>query len=181
VHTVVAYGSQIFLGGGFHSVDSERRTLRVAAVSATTGAVSPTFRPTAAAQVNGLTVDRSGVYGVTGGQGGRAIAWTFGGATRWQRVFDGDAVAVARVGDVTYVGGHFDRACLTAANGLHGTCTGDSLPRVKLAAIDAAGRLTAWAPQANGVIGVRALAAVAPAVLAAGGDFTAPRRRFALF
>jgi hypothetical protein len=58
------------------------------------------------------------------------------------------------------------------------------VPRVKLAAIDATGKLTSWAPQANGVIGVRAMA-VSGASLAAGGDFTTvggrPRKRLALF
>jgi hypothetical protein len=184
VHSLAAHRSRIYLGGTFHQVNGASRTLRIAAVSATSGAVDTGFRPTAAAQVNSLAADDTGVYGVTGGQGGRALAWTAGGGLRWQRLFDGDAVAVARLGGVTYVGGHFDRACLTLSNGLRGTCTGGSVPRVKLAAVDASGRLTSWAPQANGVIGVRALSAYGTG-LAAGGDFTSvggrPRRRFALF
>jgi hypothetical protein len=184
VHSLAVAGSRVYLGGTFHQVNGVRGTLRIAAVSATSGAVDTGFRPTADAQVNGLAADESGVYGVTGGQGGRALAWTSGGGLRWQRLFDGDAVAVARLGGVTYVGGHFDRACLTLSNGVRGTCTGGSVPRVKLAAIDASGRLTSWAPQANGVIGVRALSPVGTD-LAAGGDFTSvggrPRKRFALF
>ncbi|MEV6493583.1 hypothetical protein AB0M20_33935, partial [Actinoplanes sp. NPDC051633] len=183
VHALAIHGSRIYLGGSFHQVNGVRRTLRIAAVTAG-GTVDTGFRPTSTAQVNTLVADDTGVYGVTGGQGGRALAWTAGGSLRWQRVFDGDAVALTRLGGVTYVGGHFDRACLTPANGAQGTCTGGSVPRVKLAAIDATGKLTSWAPQANGVIGVRAMT-VSGASLAAGGDFTTvggrPRKRLALF
>jgi hypothetical protein len=184
VHTIVAWGSRIYLGGTFHTINGVSRTLRVAAVSASTGAVDAGFRPTSDAQVNSLVADNLGVYAVTGGQGGRAFAWTSTGRLRWQRLFDGDAAAIARFGGVTYIGGHFDRACLTQHNGAQGTCTDSSVPRVKLAAIDATGQLTSWAPQANGVIGVRALSASA-SDLAAAGDFTVidgrPRRRLALF
>jgi hypothetical protein len=64
--------------------------------------------------------------------------------------------------------------CLTDRNGIHGACTDGSVSRVKLAAVDTGtGLLTAWAPQANGVIGVRTLT-VDPArtAISAGGDFT---------
>jgi hypothetical protein len=186
VHTITTYGSKVYLGGTFHKVDDVSRTLRIAAVSGTGGAVDAGFRPTSAAQVNAIVADGTGVYAATGGQGGRAIAFTSHGAIRWQRVFDGDAVAITRLNGVTYVGGHFDRACLTLTNGAHGDCSGGSVPRVKLAAISGTGGLTAWAPQANGVIGVRALAAEKSAgTLAAGGDFTTvggqSRKRFATF
>ena len=158
----------------------------VAAVSGAGGSVDRGFLPTSAAQVNSVFADGTGVYAATGGQGGRAIAFTGGGAIRWQRVFDGDAVAITRLNGVTYLGGHFDRACLTLANGAHGACSGGSVSRVKLAAISGTGGLTAWAPQANGVIGVRALVAdPAARTLAAGGDFTTvggqSRKRFATF
>lgn len=187
VHSVVAYGPAVYLGGAFHTVDNVPGTLRLAAVSASGGAVNHGFLPRAAAEVNALAVDRTGVYAATGGQGGRAVAYTTGGVPRWQRVFDGDAVAIATVGGITYVGGHFDRACLTASNGVHGVCTDGSVPRVKIAAVTSAtGALSGWAPQANGVIGVRALA-VDPATgaVAVGGDFTTmdgrPQLRYASF
>ena len=70
---------------------------------------------------------------------------------------------------------------------MHGACTDGSLPRVKLAAADAlTGRLMPWAPQANGVIGVRVLSVNRKGgTLEAGGDFTMigglDRRRFATF
>jgi hypothetical protein len=60
------------------------------------------------------------------------------------------------------------------------------VPRVKLAAVDAQGNLLDWAPQANGVAGVRALASsVALGTVSAVGDFTTigttARKRYAAF
>jgi hypothetical protein len=186
VHAVAVSGSNVYLGGAFHRIGSVNGTLRLAAVSATNGAVDKGFLPKAPAQVNAIATDAAGVYAATGGQGGQAIAYTTGGRLRWQRVFDGDAAAIATLGGTVYVGGHFDRACTTLNNGTHGTCTDGSVSRVKLAAVSASGGLTGWAPQANGVIGVRALAADrARGVLGAGGDFTTVggqnRKRYAWF
>jgi hypothetical protein len=186
VHAVAASGTKLYVGGGFHTVGGVPGTLRLAAVDGVTGAVDAGFLPKAPAEVHAITVDAAGVYVATGGVGGRAIAYSAAGALRWQRVFDGDAAAIATAKGVTYVGGHFDSACLTGNNGAHGACTDGSEPRVKLAAVTSAGRLTTWAPQANGVIGVRVLS-VNPAAgtLEVGGDFTAigghDRRRFAVF
>lgn len=186
VHALGVTSSRVYLGGAFHQVNGVSRTLRIAAVSPAGGAVDRGFLPTAPAQVNGLTTDSAGVYVATGGQGGRVIAYSGGGAMRWQRVFDGDAVAVASLGGTIYVGGHFDRACTTVNNGAHGTCTDGSVPRVKLAAVTGGGALTGWAPQANGVIGVRALVVDrSRGALGAGGDFTTiggqNRKRYASF
>jgi hypothetical protein len=186
VHAVRAYGSRVYLGGPFRWVNGAAGTASLAAVSATTGAVDAGFRSHTDAEVNAVTADAAGVYAATGGQGGRAIAYTATGAMRWQRVFDGDAAAIVTLGGVIYVGGHFDKACLTPSNGAHGACTGGSLPRVKVAAITGSGALSSWAPVFNGVVGVRALAAdPAGAHLSAGGDFTQlngrDRRRCATF
>ncbi|HEU4346667.1 MAG TPA: hypothetical protein VFR35_02650 [Actinoplanes sp.] len=186
VHALTAYRSKVFLGGGFHTVNEVRGSLRIAAVDGARGSVDRGFLPGAPAEVNAIAVDPAGVYAATGGQGGRAIAYAPGGSVRWQRLFDGDAVAIAALDGVTYVGGHFDRACLTLTNGPQGTCIGGSVPRVKLAAVHRGGGLTTWSPQANGVIGVRVLS-VDPSrgAIAAGGDFTMIngeiRRRYAVF
>jgi hypothetical protein len=157
----------------------------VAAVSVT-GSVDRGFLPRSPAQVNALAVDDAGVYAATGGRGGRAIAWSGRGVLRWQRAFDGDAAAIATLRGVTYVGGHFDRACRTLVNGPLGACIGGAVLRVKIASIDRTGRMTAWAPQANGVIGVRALAVDRTrSAIGAGGDFTVvngrPHKRYASF
>ncbi|WP_130510492.1 hypothetical protein [Krasilnikovia cinnamomea] len=186
VHAVTVAGARVYVGGAFHRINGVPGTLRIAVVTAT-GAVFTGFRPTRApAEVNGIAVDGAGVYAATGGQGGRAVGYTTEGEIRWQRVFDGDAVTVAALNGVTYVGGHFDTACLTMRNGAHGTCLDGSVPRVKLAAVTATGQLSDWAPQANGIVGVRVLRAESGiGTLAAGGDFTVingqARRRVATF
>jgi hypothetical protein len=186
VHAISAYGTRVYVGGMFTAVNRAGGTSSLAAVSGTTGAVDRGFASRTDAEVNAIAVDAAGVYVATGGQGGRAIAYTSRGVLRWQRVFDGDAAAITTLNGVTYVGGHFDHACLTASNGAHGTCTDGSVARVKLAAFSTTGGLSSWAPVANGVVGVRVLAVdVARGRISAGGDFTLmngkDRRRFATF
>jgi hypothetical protein len=186
VYAVAAAPRQVYAGGSFHTVDRVSGTLRLASLNGATGVPDPTFRPRPPAEVHALTADPAGVYAATGGVGGRAIAYTPAGVPRWQRVFDGDAAAIAVAAGVVYVGGHFDSACLTARNGDHGGCLDGSVPRVKLAAVTSVGALAGWAPQANGVIGVRVLSVNAAAGrLEVGGDFTTvggvEQRRFASF
>jgi hypothetical protein len=186
VHTLVAYGGRVYAGGGFHNIDDVHGSLRLASLHGKTGEVQEKFLPRAPAEVRSMAVDRDGVYVATAGVGGRAIAYTFSGKVRWQRVFDGDAAAIATVGSLTYVGGHFDSACLTSKNGAHGVCVDGSQPRYKLAAVTATGELASWAPRGNGVIGVRVLSVnQATGTLEAGGDFTTidgqDRRRLAIF
>ena len=186
VHALAAQGSKIYVGGAFHFVDDEHGTLRLASVHGVTGAVDPAFRTRVPAEVRAIALDPSGVDVATAGVGGRSIAYGPTGVLRWQRVFDGDAAAIAVNRGVTYVGGHFDNACLTSTNGAHGACVDGSVARHKLAAVTATGELAGWAPQGNGVIGVRALSVNrATGLLLAGGDFTTidgqDRRRLAIF
>ncbi|MEV4344229.1 hypothetical protein AB0J83_07110 [Actinoplanes sp. NPDC049596] len=185
VHALTVAGPKVYLGGGFHIVNGVKGTLRLAAVSASSGAVDPVFRPKVPAEVRAIAADATGVQVATAGVGGRALSYASTGALRWQRVFDGDAAAIATDGGITYVGGHFDAICLTERNGAKGGCVDGSQPRFKLAALaSTTGALTSWAPRANGVIGVRVLTARKGRV-EAGGDFTMidgrDRRRFAAF
>jgi hypothetical protein len=186
VHAVAVGAGTVYVGGSFHTVDEVHGTLRLAALDGATGEPDPAFVPRPPAEVHALAVDPAGVYVATGGVGGRAIAYTTAGVPRWQRVFDGDAAAIALADGLVYVGGHFDNACLTERNGTHGGCTDGSVPRVKLAAVTPTGALAPWAPQANGVIGVRVLSVNrASGRLEVGGDFTSlgglEFRRFASF
>lgn len=186
VNALAVAGTRVYLGGAFHRTNNLSSKARLTAVNATTGALDSGFLPKPPAPVYAVAVDSAGVYAAMGGTGGRAAAYTFGGAVRWTAVFDGDAQAITTLGATTYIGGHFDKACTTAANGAQGACTDGSVDRIKLAAVDASGTLTDWAPQANGVVGVRVLAANPTlGLISAGGDFTtvnnAPRKRYASF
>jgi hypothetical protein len=186
VNALAYRDSRVYLGGSFHRTDDVRSTLRLAAVDADSGELVTGFRPSPPAIVHAVAVDDRGVYAAMGGPGGRAAAYDTSGHTRWLRTFDGDAQAIAVLDGTAYVGGHFDRACTTGTTGAHGTCTDGSVARVKLAAVRGDGSLTDWAPQANGVVGVRTIAVDrAHQTVAAGGDFTTiggrSQRRFASF
>jgi hypothetical protein len=187
VYALAYSAEKVYLGGSFHRTDGVRSTLRLSAVDSESGELDETFRPAPPAVVYAVAVDDTGVYAAMGGWGGRAAA--FGkstGATRWNRFFDGDAQAIAVLDGTAYIGGHFDRACTSGDIGAQGTCAEASAARVKLAAVNADGALASWAPQANGIVGVRTIA-VDPrrGTVAAGGDFTTiggqSQRRFASF
>jgi hypothetical protein len=178
VNSLAYHDGQVYLGGSFDG--------RLSRVDGETGEADDDFVPALPAMVHSVAVDDSGVYAAMGGQGGRAAAYTLAGTARWSRVFDGDAQAVAVLDGTAYVGGHFDHACSAGDDGDQGECNEDSVSRVKLAAVEPDGALSDWAPQANGIAGVRAIAVDrARGTVAAGGDFTTiggqTQRRFAAF
>nr|WP_296071120.1 laminin G domain-containing protein [uncultured Actinoplanes sp.] len=186
VSALAATNDRVYIGGRFHRTNSVSSTWRLSAVDPATGVLDRNFVPKPVSQVFALATDQNGVYAALGGQGGRAVAYTPAGATRWTRVFDGDAQAVAVLDGTVYVGGHFDKACTTTNNGVKGVCTDGSVARGKLAAVDGQGNLLDWAPQANGVVGTRQLA-TSPALgaISAVGDFTTvgavSRKRYVAF
>ncbi|MFI5913684.1 hypothetical protein [Dactylosporangium sp. NPDC051541] len=174
VEALAVTTGRVYLGGDFHRTANVANTPRLTAVDPVTGALDKGFLPRPPAPVLAIAVGSDGtVYAGMGGTGGRAAAYGPAGKQHWIRVFDGDVQAVTALGSVAYIGGHFDRACKTTKNGNQGACTDGSLPRVKLAAVDGAGRLLDWAPQANGVVGVRTLTPSEPLrQVVAGGEFT---------
>jgi hypothetical protein len=186
VHALAFAGRRVYLGGSFHRTDGERSTLRLSAVDADSGELVDGFRPSVPAQVHAIAVDSNGVYAAMGGDGGRAAAYTTSGRTRWTRFFDGDVQGIAVLDGTTYVGGHFDRACSGGVSGSTGDCTSSSQSRIKLAAVNGNGSLNKWAPQANGIVGVRTIV-VDPVrrTVAVGGDFTTiggqTQKRYAFF
>jgi hypothetical protein len=186
VNALAYTANRVYLGGSFHKTNGVMSTLRLSAVDPASGVLDRGFVPKPVSQVFALATDQGGVYAALGGQGGRAVAFAPNGALRWTRVFDGDAQAITALDGTVYVGGHFDKACTTTNNGVKGVCTDGSVPRGKLAAVDAQGNLLDWAPQANGVVGTRFLAAdPLMHAVAAGGDFTridtATRKRYVAF
>ncbi|GAA0462027.1 hypothetical protein Aca07nite_24790 [Actinoplanes capillaceus] len=186
VNALAVTDDRVYLGGSFHRTNDVRSTLRLTAVDPDTGVLDRSFAPKPVSQVFALATHADGVYAALGGQGGRAVSYTREGQTRWTRVFDGDAQAITQLSEVIYVGGHFDKACTTTNNGVRGICTDGSVVRGKLAAIDREGNLLEWAPQANGIVGTRQLAASARlASVSAVGDFTQvdgmSRKRYAEF
>ena len=177
---------RVYLGGGFHQVNGSNSAVRVAAVHPAGGALIKGFKAKAPATVLDVAVDGAGVYTATGGPGGRAVGYTTSGKIRWTHLFDGDVHTLTVMGGVTYVGGHFDRACKTTSTIVQLGCPAGYASRVKLAALDGGGRLTSWNPHANGKVGVQVLATnSARRQIGAGGAFTrmggAGRERFALF
>ncbi|GIE86386.1 PQQ-binding-like beta-propeller repeat protein [Actinoplanes regularis] len=186
VHALAVAGRRVYLGGSFLRTNDSPAAPRLSAVDAATGRLDPGFRPRPTAVVFAVAADYTGVYAGLGGLGGRAESWTADGRLRWSRAFDGDVQAVTALDGTAYIGGHFDRACTRPNVDRFGDCVDSARSRIKLAAIDSDGDLDDWAPQANGVQGVRAIAA-SPALgaIVAGGDFTriggATHRRVATF
>jgi hypothetical protein len=184
VDALATYGARVYLGGSFHKISGVTGAVRIASVNASSGAVVRSFLPKAPADVFGLAVDPRGVYAATGGAGGRAVAYTVAGKVRWAHLFNGDLHGITTLGGVTYVGGHFDTACRNVSTISQLGCVGGAVSRVKLAALDSGGRLTGWDPKANGIVGVRAMAAIGGQI-AAVGEFTtiggSNRQRYASF
>lgn len=186
VEALAVTSSRVYLGGSFHKTNGVSNALRLTAVDPVDGKLDKNFLPRPSAIVLAVAVDDDGIYIGMGGQGGRAVAYSTSGKVRWTRVFDGDVQAVAVLDGVAYVGGHYDKACTTSNNGSQGACTDGSVSRIKLAAIDERGKLLDWAPQGNGVAGVRAMAAHRSRdQVVAGGEFTTiggvTQKRIALF
>jgi hypothetical protein len=187
VDALAAGAGRIYVGGRFRKINKLAGYERLAALDPGTAAVVPDFHPRPTVITYGLAVTEDGVYSAHGGHGGTVSAYTLAGTPRWSATFDGDAQAVTVLNGTVYAGGHFDRACATIRTGPQGACLDGSVDRVKVAAFaEADGHLLDWTANANGILGVFALA-TNPTLgrLAMGGAFTVvdgqSQKRFAQF
>ncbi|MEU7907927.1 hypothetical protein [Actinoplanes sp. NPDC049118] len=187
VESLAVGGGRIYVGGKFHKVNSVAGYDRLVALDPSTAKIVTGFRPGPSVITYGIAVTPGGVYTASGGRGGMATSYSLSGATRWTAAFDGDAQAVAVLGETVYVGGHFDQACRTTRRGAQGVCLDGSDDRVKLVGLAVGdGHLRDWTANGNGIEGVLAMA-VNPglAAVAAGGAFTTidgrTQKRFAQF
>ena len=187
VEALTTAAGRVYAGGKFHKVNSTSGYDRLVALDPATGKIVTGFKPRATVITYAIAVDDTGVYTATGGQGGRANAYTLSGTPKWTAGFDGDAQAVATYGGTVYVGGHLDNACRTPRTGTQGVCLDGSDVRVKLAALDqGTGVLQSWTANGNGIEGVLTLATNPSfGAIAAGGAFTTingvSRKRLAQF
>ncbi len=184
VNAVYAYAGQVFVAGTFRHVDGAAQA-RLAALDPADGHALG-FHGSAPYEVFDVYADATGVYAAVDGPGGRAIGYTAAGATRWTVTTDGNAQAVAVLGDTVYVGGHFASVCRTPATGSQGTCLGGRTDVGKIFALDLHGALQDWRPSVRGIHGVQHIAVNAGLhSLAVGGDFStvggASRKDFVLF
>jgi hypothetical protein len=167
---LTAGGSRLVIGGTFTTVNGTNQG-HIAAVDPATGATLPwAIHP--AFGITTLAVDAGGVYAAGTGAGGTVVAFAPStGQQLWVAGLDGNDQAIAVMGGIVYVGGHFNHYCGPTA-GVNG-CTGPAVAaRNHLLALDeVTGSLQAWHPSANGVLGVFSLAA-GSGTLEAGGDFT---------
>jgi hypothetical protein len=176
VWALAASGSTVFAGGSFTGANGGTTRNHLAAVDATTGAVTawdanvddvvyglalsgPTLYTVGAfARVNGNTILRGDAA---------AFDTTTGIATAWNPRAGGITRAVAVDGGTVYVGGNFDRV------------NDSNTVRHGLACVDAdldTGRATSWAPQLGSQDpGPATSVAVKASSVYAGGSFTAAR------
>jgi hypothetical protein len=152
VNSLVFANNQVYVGGLFKTLNGASQP-RLRALNATTGAVVTTWKPAVPYEVDAIAVDTSGVYAAVAGPGGRAMAFSNAGAALWTLTTDGNAQAIAVMGQTVYIGGHFDNVCATPQTGSQGVCLGGSTPRGKLCATDLSGNLQSWNPNGDGIDG----------------------------
>jgi hypothetical protein len=175
LYVVKAAAGRVYLGGDATSVDGSTTLSKLAVVDPTTGALDPTFTPGFAIpwEVYDIDVTATAVYVAVGGPGGWLWSMANDGSTNWVDTVDGNIMSVTDVEGLIVIGGHFNYVCSSYFLGPHGDCTGPSWNRKKLAAVDSAGVVQDWAPNANSAQGVyTARTDAAGDQLAVGGDFT---------
>ena len=171
---VVSTPTRVYVAGEATAISGVSGVGHLGAVNPTTGAVDNGFKPKIPYRVFKFTVTSTAVYAAADGNGGHLWSVSLTGAQNWIVTADGGFQAATPVGNLIVAGGHFDNVCSTPAQGSHGTCTGGSVQRKKLIAVNQSGVLQAWAPQGNSAEGDFSLTTNAAGTqVAAGGDFDA--------
>jgi hypothetical protein len=151
VNAMAVYNDVVYLGGSFTTIDgASRGNLGAVHVDGTLQAWGPATND----RVNTIAIHNGAIY--VGG-----AFWQIGGVRRtflakvgtdgvidsWHPNFDSGVNAIAFADDGTlYVGGWFDNLNYDALD------PADQIPRANLAAFDASGTLTTWAPSADNEI-----------------------------
>lgn len=167
----------VYAGGLFRSINGATSKRKLAKLNSATGAPRA-WGSTPSYPVTSVVASGTRVYVGGDGAGGHAGGYTADGKRLWQVQTDGGVNAVAVLGGVVYIGGHFDNVCRgdTAGSTSGFTCRENRAVRKKILAVDADNAaLDSWDPSANSVIGVMTLEASAPGQalrLRAGGLFT---------
>lgn len=169
--------SRLYVGGEFTEVSGQTRK-KLVALDAATGTLDNVWKPVTKRPVFDLESTDARVFTAEGGAAGGAVT-AYGadaGALAWSLKGDGDAQAIALLGDKVYAGGHFN-------------LLGDQV-RNQIAAIDASTGIidSQWAPTIDGDPrggrGVWALVGF-DTQLYVGGDFSRvsgkPQQGFARF
>ncbi len=162
-----AGSTALLIGGNFTMVGGLARKY-IAQIDPTTAATLPWYpgdpcgTSPKVCPVFAFVATPTAIYAAAGGPGGHTLAYDPAtAAVRWSVGSDGDNQALALIGSVLYIGGHF------------GPSFGHAT-RTALAAVDATtGALDPWAPTAATLFpGVAAMIPAADGSLVIGGDIT---------
>ncbi|THV31329.1 hypothetical protein [Glycomyces paridis] len=180
---------RLYVAGSFPTLGGDKKYGKLGAVNPASGAVDTGFVSKVYVLTREVVVDGDRVYAALDGRGGEIRAFTSTGETLWYQAVDGGMQTVEVWGGMVIGGGHFDKACVTNHAGPLGQCVdGVKAERGKLLAVDMNGKLLAWNPGANGIVGAwDATAHPSDESLSVGGSFTTfgggtvVQRRFAVF
>lgn len=165
-------GRFLYLGGDFRHVSGKRGRHLAKLVRVSGRARHMAQHPSY--PVLQVVATKHRLYLAGNGVGGHLAAYTTTGTRRWVRQVDGRVTSVARIRKTLYAGGQFHHMCVGDSGGVDSgfTCPTVQATRQRLVAVSrGTGALRAWAPGANSILGVFAMAG-SSAGLQVGGDFT---------
>ena len=168
-------GDQVYVGGGFTTMNGASSFGYEAGVDATTGNNTGWPSDHAYYQILSIAVSADGVFAGGDGPGGHLLAWDTNGAFLTDPYqTDGGVQALVLAPGQVFGGGHFTNVCLgNTGGGRPYVCT-NPLSRRKVFGLDlTSSTYTSWNPVLNSAHGVYAMAVVPDSgMLVVGGDFT---------